>query len=81
MQRAENLSPTDMPGKYTPSIRNDTLFGRRCYPHIHDIKDDIDLAIIIIPSFCARGSLMPVPKVSKLPSLSPPVQRASPERH
>lgn len=54
----ENLLSYGYAGKVYPvNPKTDTLFGRRCYPHIHDIKDDIDLAIIIIPALSVPEAL------------------------
>lgn len=47
----ENLISYGYAGKVYPiNPKTDTLFGLRCYPNIHDINDEIDLAIIIIPA-------------------------------
>lgn len=57
----ENLLSYGYAGKVYPiNPKTDLLFGQRCYAHIHDIKDDIDLAIIIIPALAVPEALADV---------------------
>lgn len=54
----ENLISYGYAGKIYPiNPKTDTLFGLRCYPSIHDINDEVDLAIIIIPASGVLGAL------------------------
>ncbi len=46
----ENLTKNGYKGNVYPvNPKADTLFGLPCYKNIHDVPDDVDLSIIIVP--------------------------------
>lgn len=47
----KNLLDEGYPGKIFPvNPKTDTLLGLPCYPHVADIQETIDLAIIVVPA-------------------------------
>lgn len=54
----ENLLSYGYAGKIYPiNPKTDSLFGLPCYQNIADIKDDVDLAVIIIPATAVPTAL------------------------
>ncbi len=54
----ENLLSYGYAGKIYPvNPKTETLFNLRCYKNIGDIKDEVDLAIIIIPALAVPEAL------------------------